>query len=493
MIDKNTVHLISKKDGEVSAYHDSALFFTIKGSSVDTKQEGLPLEPYGIIPSKYANPFSLSFDEDELTVSINPGILHVYGRQVELTEQVEAYDFHSTVESQLMYCTIYIEISLEDMTLQVARLKIDIAGAGYKNFDANMTRDNLYALDHGVFQAPIARFKYSPSAATHFSDEEIIMPTLDGETRESVLNIRQTDKINGVALNVLAEVYADEFKKWQKASNEDALAQYEAIPNHNENTGGYSLAKGTQKLGGVTVPEALTGLYSVKRYDLGSLGNMGGSGYSYSKTLKIDRSQLQYLRFYTTGSFKAKIKQTWKGILSFGIESTSTRPENDNWIEAPDTEHQHGLSHWPYNIDQFHRFAGADEWLTLPAVGGTLTLIYYYQNTLCWVDSQSGVYYDYWKFGYVKESNWGSISGTENGWPANTVGSETAKRKLAFIKFKVKSETELEIEITSNSETYWEGWSELIYEWHTIHQLSDFKENNLAGKIDIIYKGDVRL
>ena len=129
MLDQNTLHLLSKETGEISAYHDSALFFTLKGNSVDHGQEGLPAEPYGIVKSKYSNPFSLVFDEDELTVSINPGILHVYGRQVELTEQVEAYDFHSTVESQLMYCTIYVEVSLEDMTMQIARLKIDIAGS----------------------------------------------------------------------------------------------------------------------------------------------------------------------------------------------------------------------------------------------------------------------------------------------------------------------------------------------------------------------------
>lgn len=506
MIDKSGLKLVSKENGEVSAYHDSSIFFAIKGCSVDKKQEGLPTEPYGIIPSHYENPFTLEFDEEDLTVSIKPGILHVYGRQVELTEAVEVYDFHSTVESQLMYCTIYIEIGLEDMTLQTARLKIDIAGAGYKNFDANMTRDNLYRLDHGVFQAPIARFQYAPSATPHFSNGEIVMPTLEGESREAVREINYNGKINDVPCSDLWEQENPAthqgrtgiFKQWSKASNEAALAIYKSIPGHNENTGGYSIAAQGEKFGDTETHEttainsSLTGVLSVNRINLGKLGNMGGSSYSYSKKIRIDRSQIQYVRFYTTGSFKAKIKNSWTSSF-FGLGGSSTQPENDNWIEAPDTEHQHGLSHWPYDIEQFHRFAGAEEWLTLPAVGGTLTLIYYYQNTLCWVDPDSGVYYDYWKFGYVKESNWGSISGTENKWNSNTMGSSTAKRKLAFIKFKVKSETELEIEITSNTESYYEGWEGLIYYWNTIHQLSDFKDNTLEGKIDIVYKGDVRL
>ena len=492
MVNKSGLRLVSKETGEVSAYHDSAIFFATKGHSVDKKQEGLPLEPYGIIPSHYNDPFTLSFDESDLTVSIAPGILHVYGRQVELTETTGVYDFHSTVESQLMYCTVYIEISLEDMTLQTARLKIDIAGAGFKNFDANMTRDNLHQLDHGVFQAPIARFKYAPTGNPHFSDAEIIMPTLEREAREAVREINYNGKINGVDCEDLWEQQGNRFKQWIKASNVAALARYKAGSTHNEYAGGYSVATGGEKFGDTdthqttAIDSSMTGVLSVKRHNLGKLGNMGGSGYSYSIKIKIDKSKLQYVRFYTTGSFKAKIKNTWTSSF-FGLGGESTQPENENYIEAPDTEHQHGLSHWPYDIETFHRFQGAEEWLQLPAVGSTLTLIYYYQNTLTWVTDS--VYYDYWKFGYVKESNWGSISGTENKWNSNTSGSSTAKRKLAFVKFKVNSNEELEITIESNGDSHYEGWDGIIYFWNTIHQLSDFKDNTLEGKLDIIYKG----
>lgn len=367
MLDQNTLHLLSKETGEISAYHDSALFFTIKGNSVDHSQEGLPAEPYGIIPSKYMNPFSLAFDEDELTVSINPGILHVYGRQVELTEQVEAYDFHSTVESQLMYCTIYIEISLEDMTLQVARLKIDIAGAGYKNFDANMTRDNLYALDHGVFQAPIARFKYSPSAATHFSDGEIIMPTLEGETRESVLNIRQTDKINGVALNVLAEVYTDEFKKWMKTSNVAALAQYLSQSTHNSDAGGYSLAKEAQKFGNTAghdttaINSSLTGVYTVVRKKVTSLGKWFGTDTTQEVSLSVNTSKIQFIRLhFTEKSFTAKVNYQRKYLMTFwqwqdqypDSVTCVLNPDGERWISGQPSSTRFCLYyyHWFYVI-----------------------------------------------------------------------------------------------------------------------------------------------
>lgn len=337
--------LISKKTGEVSAYHDSAIFYTIKGCSVDKKQEGLPNEPYGIIPSHYNNPFALSFDESELTVSIAPGILHVYGRQVELTETTEVYDFHSTVESQLMYCTVFIEISLEDMTAQVARLKIDIAGAGYKNFDANMIRDNLHQLGHGVFQAPIARFKYNPTTTTHFSNAEIVMPTLEGEARGAVREIRITDKINGVPLDEIANLNTSlNFNNWKRASNVDALARYNAQANHNENTGGYSVAATAAKLGNTAINSSLTNVFTVKRYMVISLSTWFGTNVNQSTRLSnIDTSKIHAIRlWFSKNSFKVKVGvdiwNLWHGFKwarQYTFTETVARPTFDErWIKA---------------------------------------------------------------------------------------------------------------------------------------------------------------
>lgn len=401
--------LISKKTGEVSAYHDSAIFYTIKGCSVDKKQEGLPNEPYGIIPSHYNNPFTLSFDESELTVSIAPGILHVYGRQVELTETTEVYDFHSTVESQLMYCTVFIEISLEDMTAQVARLKIDIAGAGYKNFDANMIRDNLHQLGHGVFQAPIARFKYNPTATTHFSDAEIVMPTLEGEARGAVREIRITDEINGVPLDEIANLNTSlNFNNWKRASNVDALARYNAQANHNENTGGYSVATTAEKLGNTAINSSLTNVFTVKRYTVISLSTWFGTYVDQSTRLSnIDTSKIHAIRlWFSKNSFKVKVGvdiwNLWHGFQwarQYTFTETVARPTFDErWIKASTNLCLWFHYQWDgHNVVKTMGFGTQQQYNNDHSVEGNALQVYYGQES--WYGDSS--YYGSTKYKYM--------------------------------------------------------------------------------------------
>lgn len=479
MIDKSGLKLVSKENGEVSAYHDSSIFFAIKGCSVDKKQEGLPTEPYGIIPSHYENPFTLEFDEDNLTVSIKPGILHVYGRQVELTEAVEVYDFHSTVESQLMYCTIYIEISLEDMTLQIARLKIDIAGAGYKNFDANMTRDNLYKLDHGVFQAPIARFQYAPSATPHFSNGEIVMPTLEGETREAVREINYSGKINDVPCPELWERknpgsyqgHTNIFKRWLKASNVDALHKYINTQNHDSNSGGYSIAAEGEKFGDTethettTINSSLTGIVSVKRKKVTSLGTWFGTDTTNEIKINTDTAHLQAIRIYfSQKSFTAKVNYQRKYLMT-GWQWQDQYPSSVTCILNPDAER------WITSMDSTHRFC-----------------LYYYH--WFYVVYQSWHSEEELKFGTYEDFQ--AAPGTEDNpnWStgSTSIYSINTKRRFMDVYVTITSgQIKIKFEGRGYSGDFYEfldGW----WRWCPLQSVSECGDMY----VDLIYKGDVR-
>jgi len=317
--------LVTKAGGVVVSYHDASLFYATKGDGVDKLQESMPDTPYGIINSKYGqHSLELRFDEEELTCYIKPGVFHVYGRQIEITEELEVYDFHATVESRKMFCTVYAEISLEDYTHQMVSIKLDIAGASFKNFRASGTQDDLYKLDHGVFQVPLARFTYTPVAETHFQDSARVIPFLADETRNNAKNL--IGNINNVPISTLMEmrlgVDNTTTGKFEKASNVDALAIYNSIENHGPSSGGYSLAQEAQKLGiGPNANQfdaALTNIYTTKRTTLMSLDGLGGSSYSISKTIAVDWSHVEKIRIgYTKGSFTSTWVNQYKGLFSW--------------------------------------------------------------------------------------------------------------------------------------------------------------------------------
>ena len=197
--------LVTKEGGIVVSYHDASLFYATKGDGIDKLQESIPDTPYGIINSKYGqHSLELRFDEEELTCYIKPGVFHVYGRQIEITEELEVYDFHATVESRKMFCTVYAEISLEDYTHQMVSIKLDIAGASFKNFKVTGIQDDLYKLDHGVFQVPLARFSYTPVAETHFQDSARVIPLLPDGARNNAKSL--IGNINGVPISTLMEM-----------------------------------------------------------------------------------------------------------------------------------------------------------------------------------------------------------------------------------------------------------------------------------------------
>lgn len=317
--------LITKEGGVVVSYHDASIFYVTKGDGVDKLQESMPDTPYGIINSKYGQQsLNLRFDEEELVAYLKPGVFHVYGRQIEITEEIEVYDFHSTVESRKMFCTVYAEVSLEDYTQQRVTINLDIAGASFKNFRVSGTQNDLYNLDHGVFQVPIARFTYTPVAETHFQDSTRVIPFLADECRNNAKNLVGT--INQVPIPNLFEMLLGSENattgKLNKTSNVDALARYNADPTHQPGSGGYSVAKEATKMGigqGSTAVDAtLTNIYTTKRTTLFSLNGLGESVYTIDKTITVDWAHLETLRIgYTKGSFSAQWYTQYSGLFNW--------------------------------------------------------------------------------------------------------------------------------------------------------------------------------
>lgn len=317
--------LVTKAGGVVVSYHDASLFYATKGDGVDKLQESMPDTPYGIINSKYGqHSLELRFDEEELTCYIKPGVFHVYGRQIEITEELEVYDFHATVESRKMFCTVYAEISLEDYTHQMVSIKLDIAGASFKNFRASGTQDDLYKLDHGVFQVPLARFTYTPVAETHFQDSARVIPFLADETRNNAKNL--IGNINNVPISTLMEmrlgVDNTTTGKFEKASNVAALQIYNSDPNHKPGSGGYSVAQIAQKFGigpnANTIDAALTNIYTTKRGPTISLSGIGTYKFTRTYSMSVDYSHIEKMRVgFSKGKITAGMNAMWKGLFTW--------------------------------------------------------------------------------------------------------------------------------------------------------------------------------
>lgn len=494
---KNRPTLITKNKGIVVSYHDAAIFYATKGDGVDLKQESLPNTPYGILRSKYPSDdaLTLRFDENTLKVYLRPGVLHVYGRQVEIDSEVEVFDFHSTVESAKMYCTVFIEMGFEDYTNQMAKVRINIAGANFLNFTSEGKQDNLYELDHGVYQAPIARFTYTPISERHFDNNLRLIPVLDDESVNSAEDIPMTGTINQVAMDALLEnKQGTTTGKWMRASNRDALENYKSSPKHDSSTPGYSSAKEVEKLGGETIDANLSGLYSVQTITLGSIGNLGASGHTYDKTFKFDRSKAEKIRLRFDGNFQAKMtKRSWT-VFKIGKGAELTEPEKDLYIEAPNLEQQESGQSLYLKPEKFYRRSASDNWFNVPSKGGTIRLVYYYQHKVQWYDD-AGAYIDYWKFGIIEESKWNQVEGNDDKWssPVPPAGGATDKRRLAYIDIIATDDNHIRIHMWSRGPIAWEGWDFIIYCWDEVSEPHSYQNNTLKGFIDVLYQGGAKV
>lgn len=314
--------LITKKNETVVAYVDTALFHVAKGGDPDAN-------PYGIVPSSYSNPFILSFDSSNLTISIAGGILSIYGRQIELTTSTQVFDFHSTAESQKMFCTVFVEANLEDSTAQTVTIKLDISGASYRNFKTTGTQDNLYKLSHGVFQAPINHFIYTPSASEPFSDYEMVMKTYPEEARASTVNLRNGDSINGTKVSSLTETFSSGSSlrlRFVHASNEEALTIYKNLPRRSTSSPGYSKATEAHAIGthddATSIDSSITGITTIKRIKLMDMtNNFAGANMNVKSKITVDWDHLQSVRIWLKNPYlKGRMRYYEKEIATSGAQ-----------------------------------------------------------------------------------------------------------------------------------------------------------------------------
>lgn len=330
-----SINVITKQGGKVSSYVDSSLFWMGKGP--DTKKR-----PYGIINDGTNNPFKLTFDSSKLTVAIGPGTCHIYGRQVELDEAQELYDFHSTAESRNIYCNVYMEVNLSDLTDQRARIVLVMSGAGFEP-ETNQSQDNLSTRKNGVFRAPINHFVYSPNSSSPFTDYGFDMETLDDESRYGTDTLNSTDKINGKPVNDISEIFdGDKLKFTIPAHNARSLSEYEKETSKSEKSPGYSIADETEALGlGGNAIEIdgteLSNLLTVDTIRVCSIGTgFGRPSGNFSITHKIDWSRLQSIRiWFTKGSgIDCNIKYRCKTVWSLGISQNSSAKPTSNFMEG---------------------------------------------------------------------------------------------------------------------------------------------------------------
>jgi len=332
----NSLRIINKKEEKVLSSTDCALFYLGRGND-NSSAEG---KPTGIVNSSYTTPFALVFDNANLKVYLNPGIAQIYGRQIELNAQMEAYDFHATALAARIYCNIYLELNLEDSVNQKVTLKMSLNGGNYKNFFTNGIQDNLQKLGHGVYQAPLNHFIYTPGEEEPFSDEGFDMVILDGECRQSTRSLDDESLINDVPVPTLGTV-EDGIFKFEHADNSNGIAWYESS-DKKETSPGYSVADGTERIGlgegSTSIDSQISGLQTVARIKLCNITNLFGmESCDIRVRLSIDWAHIQAIRlWFKNPNFKCRGKYRGSKTSTLGIPGWINQIICDTDINAED-------------------------------------------------------------------------------------------------------------------------------------------------------------
>lgn len=446
-----SLRLVNKKGNARQSFMDSAIFHSGKGCDKDGR-------PYGIVRSQYQDPFSMRFDKTSLTAYLNPGIFEIYGRDIVLDAEQLVYDFHSTSESSVMFCTVYISINLEDSTRQSVSVGIDISGGNFKNFATSGIQDNLIHLTHGVFQAPVCRFKYTPSSNEPFSDYSVVASVLDDESRFAVRNLRKGDTINGTLVESLFQV-----NKAAKASNSESLAIYKASGSGGKNVKGYSHAVVANSFGTNAIDSSLTGLYTVKRVKLCDIdGNFMGSDCNIVKDIRVDWNHLdRVIMFFSHAKLKGHGEYYERGIATFGIQ---------NWAKG-DCSVDFDLADYEINSSKLVS-DGLSVYLrgTFEAIGNpVMSSLGFKPYANSANDGFLSIYIRLASY-QVSQHDFGAIS--------------IAKLNERFARFTAKG--------NGNSEVYCQWYQFLDWRWFQYMALSNIEA---SGEVyaDFIYKGGVDL
>lgn len=329
------VNFVNKKETKVLAYFDTVIFYNGKGNGKIESQDKIDPSsekaPFGLIKTGNTQPFQVEFDLTnpvDPVVYLNPGMLSVYGRQVQLKEKIKVHDFHQDSLASDNYCTLYIEINLSDILNQTVRVVLTSSANGYEyDYGVNgSNRDNLYKYNNGIYRVPIAQFKYIPKDSNPFSDLKYLIQDFDMGARESVINLSDNSSITGK--KVVNEVFTKENINGKAslrfngiADNKKALEAYENEKEHNKNSVGYSWAKESRSFGGVRIGSDLSNLITIKRVKLSDIY----SGFA-TKSMNgkrtycgIDWAHLKKIRlWFSSANFKAKINYQAKEVKSLG-------------------------------------------------------------------------------------------------------------------------------------------------------------------------------
>ena len=158
------INLIRKNNqSEVTAYHDSVIFHSIKGKNGIFQYVGTG--------------FSTVFNNTTKVFTINSGMGMLYGRQFEVVEGGEI-NFNWSALSPPKYISIYLEIDLRNPTLETAEFKALYDNTTYPVITAG---DNLIAIKQGVARMEMFRVYLTSSGVTKTNRYGII-------SNQSILN-----------------------------------------------------------------------------------------------------------------------------------------------------------------------------------------------------------------------------------------------------------------------------------------------------------------
>lgn len=337
------VNFINRKGTKVLAYSDTVIFYNGKGNGKIESQDKIDSSsekaPFGLIKTGNTQPFQVEFDLTnpvDPVVYLNPGMLSVYGRQVQLKEKIKVHGFHQDLLASDNYCTLYIEINLSDILNQTARVVLTSSANGYEyDYGVNgSNRDNLYKYNNGIYRVPIAQFKFRPMDSNPFSDLKYLIQDFDMSARESTRNLREDAtiigrKIIGDLAKKELHPYEDDLRFLVKADNQEALNSYENEKEHNKNSAGYSWAKESRSFGGVRIGSDLSNLITIKRQKILNLQSSFATGSMIPKSVycAIDWNHLVGIRlFFDSSAAKAKAKVGYraKAVTTLGIPVEST-------------------------------------------------------------------------------------------------------------------------------------------------------------------------
>lgn len=310
------IELASKKGRIVTAYNDTVIFHATKGDDTNSR-------PYGIVQSKYSNPFGISYDSGTREITLNPGIISIYGRQIELNEPIILDILNGALNSNKIYFIIYIELDITDFLNQRVMLLADYSNRGYTNFNNTKDQNNLYKMEAGIFKAPIRRFIFNPGAAEAnnvFVDEGLACEIYDDECVSCSESIKLDGTINNIQLNNLFTFEGGKLKA-NSANNFSALQKYKAKTTFKNTTPGYSIASETEKIGigddATQIPSDLYNVYTVNRFTLCSLDNIGNGEWTKGYEYKIQASKLQKLKIcFSKKSFTSHLREQYCGLFS---------------------------------------------------------------------------------------------------------------------------------------------------------------------------------